>query len=63
MPGTRTDGDAVDIIEDEGTGYAVQHYTSGDSFASETTRDLWNAASDALNKLEAHLEASTGREL
>ena len=57
-----TNGDAIDVIEDEGLGYAVQHYTSG-PFRDPETQRLWDAAASALNALEAHLERDTGREV
>jgi hypothetical protein len=59
----RTNGDAVDIIENEGLGYAVQHYISGDSFADAKTARLWNEADRALAALVTHLERETGREV
>jgi len=58
-----TDGDAVDIIESEGMGYAVEHYCDGSNFESEETAKLWDAAQSALNDLRKHLERQTGREV
>lgn len=58
-----SDSDAVDIIENEGLGYAVHDYCSGDSFASEITGGLWDAADAALEALVWHLKQSTGREV
>lgn len=60
--GEYTNGDAVDILENEGTGYAVQHYIDGDSFKDPETRRLWNEAALALNELESHLRKETGRD-
>ncbi len=58
-----TNGDAVDIIENEGVGYAVQHYISGDSFKDPKTAELWNAANKALTDLCEYLSRETGREV
>lgn len=60
--GDKTNGYAVDIIENEGIGYAVQHYIDGDSFKDPETRRLWNEASLALSELESYLRAETGRD-
>jgi hypothetical protein len=54
--GTRTNEEARLIIENEGVGYAVQHYISGDEFKDPKTAKLWNAADNALNKLLKHLK-------
>lgn len=59
----KTNGEAVDIIENEGLGYAVQHYISGDAFADPKTARLWNDADRALATLVTHLERETGREV
>lgn len=59
----RTNGDAVDIIENEGLGYAVQHYISGSAFADAKTARLWNAADSALTELAEHLARETGRDV
>jgi hypothetical protein len=58
-----TNGDAADIIEDEGLGYAVQHYCSADSFKDPVTAELWDAADKALTALVAYIEKETGRDL
>lgn len=46
---------AGQIVESEGLDYAVQHYTSPDSFQDPTTSRLWLEARDACNALERHL--------
>lgn len=61
--GQNTNGDAVDIIENEGLGYAIRHYTSGDDFKDPETHRLWDAADKALVELVEYLEAETGREI
>jgi hypothetical protein len=61
--GEATNGDAVDIIENEGLGYAVQCYTSGDDFKDPKTAMLWTEADKALGALVAYLERETGREI
>lgn len=53
--------DAVNIIQSDGIGYAVQCYCKGDSFDDPETCRLWNAAAEALDNLEGHLERETGR--
>ena len=58
-----TNGDAVDIIENEGLGYAVQHYCTGDYFKDPQTAKLWDEASNALNALSLYLENETGRDI
>ena len=58
-----TNGEAIDIIENEGLGYAVQYYISGDKFKDPMTTAYWNAASTALTVLSEYLEHETGREL
>lgn len=57
----QTDGDAVDIIENEGLDYAVRHYISGDYFEHAETGRLWDEAEKALDALVKHLARSTGR--
>lgn len=63
MPDKYTNGDAAAIIENEGLGYAVQHYTSGDQFKDPVTAALWNAADKSLTALVTHLARETGREV
>ena len=58
-----TNGDAIDLIENEGLDYAVRHYTSGSSFKDSDTGLLWDEAANALNNLVNHLERETGREV
>lgn len=58
-----TNGAAVDIIENEGIGYAILHYTSGSNFKDQETARLWDVAETALNDLVDYLEAETGRKV
>ena len=58
-----TDGDAVDIIENEGLEYAVRHYCDGTYFESGKTGSYWTAAQRALNNLVDHLREQTGRDI
>lgn len=58
-----TNGDAVDIIENEGLEYAVRHYTSGDTFEDVSTTYLWNLAGTAMDALVLHLKKQTGRDI
>lgn len=62
MPGEKTNGDAVAIIGNEGLAYAVRHYIEGDAFKDPVTAGLWDAASNTLDELVAHLERETGQE-
>lgn len=57
-----SNGAAVDIISDEGIGYAVLDYTSAARFSDTRTAELWAAAAIALGELESWLAADTGRE-
>lgn len=57
-----SNNEAINIIQSEGMGYAVQHFISGEAFKDPQTAALWNAAADALTKLETHLETTTGHE-
>lgn len=59
----RTNGDAVDIIENESVGYAVQHYIGAEAFKDPTTRRLWRDADRALTELCEYLSRETGREV
>lgn len=59
----KTNGYAVDTIENEGLEYAVRHYCSGDEFKDEITAKLWNAADAAIDALVKYLENETGREI
>lgn len=58
-----TNGDAMDILANEGVGYAVTGYCSGDHFKDPETTRLWNAAEEGLNNLTQYLERETGRSL
>lgn len=60
---TLTNNDAVDIINNEGIGYAVQHYCRSSSFKNPHTRELWNAAYISLKNLEDYLERTTERDI
>lgn len=50
------------MVEEEGLGYAVQHYINGDSFKDPETARLWTLAAETLDALESHLRAETGRD-
>jgi len=53
--GTLTNAEAVQIIENEGIGYAVQSYISGSEFKDVETVRLWFQAEQALDELKEHL--------
>lgn len=57
----KTNGYAVDRIENEGLEYAVRHYIEGDAFKDPVTARLWTAADCILTALVKHLESETGR--
>jgi hypothetical protein len=63
MTEPKSNDEALDILNREGTGYAVQHYCSSEVFFDAKTRELWKVAGDALGALERHLEDATGRKL
>lgn len=46
---------AKNILENEGTGYAVDGYCGPDSFSNLETRQLWSEARNAIRALEKHL--------
>lgn len=58
--GTENNRYAADTIENEGIGYAVLHYCSGDVFSDPKTRELWNEACEALEALETYLRDGVG---
>jgi hypothetical protein len=58
-----TNGDAVDIIKNEGLEYAVRSYCAGSDFKDEGTASLWARASIALDDLVDYLRRETGREI
>lgn len=58
-----TNGEAIDIIENEGIGYAVLHYCDGSNFEDYITCFLWDAAQNSLQNLVDYLELKTGREI
>lgn len=62
IDGTRTNGYAVDVIENEGLGYAVKDYIHGGAFKDPETARLWTLAAETLEALEAHLRDETGRD-
>lgn len=57
-----TNGVACDILANEGTSYAVQHYCDGSSFKDPETARLWQEAGDACDALEKYLREETGRD-
>lgn len=44
-----------DIVENEGLGYAVQHYMSAESIADPSIAKRWREAKKALDLLEGEL--------
>jgi hypothetical protein len=61
--GDKTNGYAVDTIENEGLEYAVRHYIDGNEFKDKETAFRWNRAALALDLLVEHLEKETGRKI
>ena len=43
-------------MQNEGSGYFIQHYCSAYNFKDKRTRQLFKKASDAMNELETYLE-------
>lgn len=43
-------------VEDEGLGYAIQHYMSGEDIEDPELARLWDQASDMLNNIERILD-------
>lgn len=62
MAGTRTNGDAVGIIQNEGLDYAVRHYIDGEEFKDPETARLWKLSDACLSALVEHLKRETGQE-
>lgn len=50
--------EVADIVENEGLGYAVVDYMSGDSIADPELAALWDQAAGLLNRIKEklHLE-------
>lgn len=46
----------LDTIENEGLGYAVQHYLPASHIADPILADMWDAASSLLDAIEAYVE-------
>lgn len=44
------------IVENEGLGYAVQHYMSGEDIADKKLAKLWDEAKVLLNEIDEILE-------
>lgn len=59
----KTNGYAVDTIENEGLEYAVRCYCDGSTFKDPKTRELWEAAAKSLDDLVKYLNDETGRDL
>lgn len=47
-----------DIIEEEGLGYAIQHYISSKSIKDPKLAKLWIAAEEAMSKIIDYLKIS-----
>jgi hypothetical protein len=57
--GTLSNKRALQIINQEGIGYAVQGYCSAEEFKDPQTVLLWQKAHDVLNELELYLGNNT----
>lgn len=57
-----TNGEAVDILDNEGMSYAVMDYCDGSYFKDPETAKLWDAAGKALEDLRQYLRKETGRD-
>jgi len=56
VQGTLSNYEACQIIANEGIGYAVQRYVSGNEFKDHKTAELWDEADNALENLLQHLD-------
>lgn len=52
----------VDIINSEGTGYAVQHYLGYDNIQDEELARLWKIGEETLNAIESYIEKYMGED-
>ena len=48
--------EVAEIVENEGLGYAVQHYMSSDDIENKALKSLWDIASAALKAIDNMLE-------
>jgi hypothetical protein len=60
MSGEYNNADVGGIVENEGLGYAVQHYTSHTAIKDQEVAQRWKAAADAMNELERYLRDEAG---
>jgi hypothetical protein len=54
--------DVAAKVEQEGLGYAVQHYLSADRIQDAKLADLWSRAKDLLDQIDAYLEENADEE-
>jgi hypothetical protein len=54
--------DVAGIVEQEGLGYAVQHYLSAERIQDAKLADLWGRAKGLLNEIETYLEEHADEE-
>lgn len=47
------------ILENEGTGYAIQHYTSGYKIADPVLAKMWDECKERMFAIEQYIEART----
>jgi hypothetical protein len=47
--------EVINLIENEGIGYAVMCYTDGSSFEDEKLRQLWAQARESLEAINDYL--------
>lgn len=44
------------VVEDEGLGYAIQHYMNGDSFEDRELAEMWDKCQELLEAIDKKLE-------
>lgn len=50
-----TNEDLAAVVDNEGLGYAVQHYLAAERIADPEVRKLWQEAADALDRLSERI--------
>jgi hypothetical protein len=55
----QSNNDVVDIIENEGMGYAVMNYMDSSQIMDLELAELWDEAATALGALESYLRANS----
>ncbi len=62
MPDKKSNFEISEIIEQEGLGYAVQHYLNAAACADPEMKKLWAQAKEALDKIDTLASAAKEEE-